>query len=280
MGAVAMTDYSDLALADTGADVSIELGTLIALGYYTDDDLHLTADYYPIYDERHRDALNRRILEHYRMQEIGYETPQAFVFALGRRMAEIMPYYNQMYETQATRFDPLVTTDIWSDADMTGAQHTDSTHGEQTYSDSDSTNTSTSQTDNNAIATESTFPQTRLDDLKKYATHGSQSDSTSTVNSTGEQKATATAKQDARDTGDAHTTSNSKAHTKGVNGSQAALIAQWRNIIINIDMMIVAELDDLFQRVWGSGDPMTTWPVGATPRYPYATPFPYTTIGR
>lgn len=40
-------------------------------------------------------------------REIGFETPQMFNFYINRTLNEIMPYYNQLYETTILDFDPL-----------------------------------------------------------------------------------------------------------------------------------------------------------------------------
>ena len=62
---------------------------------------------YPIFDESYRDALNKKLIEHYYMDEIGSETLQLFIFRLNRNMCEIMPYYNQLYKSAQLEFDPL-----------------------------------------------------------------------------------------------------------------------------------------------------------------------------
>lgn len=63
---------------------------------------------YPIFDESYRNVLNQKIIDHYYMREIGAETPALFVFFLNRKMREIMPYYNQLYESAKIEYDPLV----------------------------------------------------------------------------------------------------------------------------------------------------------------------------
>lgn len=82
---------------------TIELGKLIERGY------HLNLDAYPIFDENYRIVLNQKIINHFWFREIGQETPDRFNFMLGRKMCEIMPYYNQLYKTQFFEFDPLET---------------------------------------------------------------------------------------------------------------------------------------------------------------------------
>lgn len=67
---------------------------------------------YPIFDEEYREGLNNKILNHYLFREIGVETPDKFSFMLHRKMWEIMPYYNQLYESELFDFNPLDTSDI------------------------------------------------------------------------------------------------------------------------------------------------------------------------
>lgn len=100
----------------TPGEYTETLGNLIAFGYDTDAELHLSADYYPIYDESHRAELNKKIVRHYALREIGQETAQQFVFYLGMTMAEIMPYFNERYRTLALRYDPLNTMEMVSES--------------------------------------------------------------------------------------------------------------------------------------------------------------------
>ena len=62
---------------------------------------------YPIFDEVHRQVLNNKILKHYYFQEIGFETEGRFLFELNRKMNEIMPYYNKLYQSELLDFDPF-----------------------------------------------------------------------------------------------------------------------------------------------------------------------------
>ncbi len=84
---------------------TIQLNELVEDGF----DLGLGESDYPIFDESYRPLLNRKIIDHYAMYEIGLETESMFKFALNRRMREIMPYYNQLYTSEKIAFDPLST---------------------------------------------------------------------------------------------------------------------------------------------------------------------------
>lgn len=66
---------------------------------------------YPIFDEAYRAELNKKILRHYYFREIGLETYGLWKEFLNRRMEEIMPYYNQLYASEAVKYNPLWDTD-------------------------------------------------------------------------------------------------------------------------------------------------------------------------
>lgn len=59
-----------------------------------------------------RDYLNNYIYEHFYFREIGFETPQRFVFMMNRKMNEIMTYYNQMFNSIDIKFNPLWNVDL------------------------------------------------------------------------------------------------------------------------------------------------------------------------
>lgn len=87
------------------ARYTIELGTLMReLGFQP------ALSQYPIFNEQYRSQLNQKIIDHFYFREIGSETPDRFNFYLERKMNEIMPYYNQLYESEMLKFNPLYTT--------------------------------------------------------------------------------------------------------------------------------------------------------------------------
>lgn len=70
-------------------------------------DFHFALDTYPIFDEEYRETLNKKILDHYFISEIGLETPALFNHYLSSKMNEIMPYYNTLYQKQTVLLDKL-----------------------------------------------------------------------------------------------------------------------------------------------------------------------------
>ena len=57
--------------------------------------------------EAHRSGLLKKILLHYYTREIGYETVGLWKLKLNQKLKEIMPYYNQLYESELIQFDPM-----------------------------------------------------------------------------------------------------------------------------------------------------------------------------
>ena len=138
-----------------GAVFTVELGTLVENGF----DIGL--DDYPIFDEEYRRGLNTKIVEHFYYREIGQETPELFKRFLNRRMNEVMPYYNLLYESnlRALQHDPFINSDMrtqgTSHSSMTGTSESD----QKSKSNSESTSTSDASNVSNARTLVSTTPQ-------------------------------------------------------------------------------------------------------------------------
>lgn len=67
---------------------------------------------YPIFDVLYKPRLECKILKHFYTREIGAETVGLWKLFLNRKMNEIMPYYNQRYNSELITFNPLHNTDI------------------------------------------------------------------------------------------------------------------------------------------------------------------------
>lgn len=226
-------------------------------------------DKYPIFDENYRSYLNERILEHYDEQEIGLSTPSQFVYALNRRMFEIMPKYNQMYLSERLTIDPLNTVNIKtvfdSNTGVTADQTVKSTGTDTSESTSAGSegNTTDSVTENKARTTNSNMPQVRLSGNKDYATSGSDviSGIDVQVNSDTSSSATGTTTGSSESDTSGKTSSNENVHTenteKGWNGNQSEMLLTFRQTFLNIDLMVIEELGDLFMLLWNTSDNYT-----------------------
>ena len=106
---------------------------------------------YPIFDEAYRAILNRKILKHYYTREICEETVGLWKLRLAAKMEEIMPYYNQLYNSELLEFNPLYDVDVKKTGDrekvesgnnertINGTEQSDSTVNEQGMGSTNST---------------------------------------------------------------------------------------------------------------------------------------------
>jgi hypothetical protein len=292
-----------------------QLGNLIEGGF----DLGLQD--YPLYIFKnyqgdYRKQLNDKLKEHYYFREIGLETPALFKRFLNRKMNEIMPYYNQLYESADLEFNPLWNIDltetythnvadtgnISSDGSTSTNSHNSNTgsvtqnstvdedSSQDTTTEDDNThndsNTLSENKSNSNIQRHSDFPQagsTDADimsntylsttdyntntDLNSSTNTGTSSDKTTgTANIKNTKNSTTKNTEDSDSSGSASTSSDSnnktdttnnrvETYTRKEEGSTAGFhapigIKQWRAIMINIDMMIIEELEELFMQVW------------------------------
>ena len=67
---------------------------------------------FPIFDEDYRNVICTKILRHFYTREIGFETVGLWKLKLKTKMFEIMPYFNQLYESELIKFNPLYDTDL------------------------------------------------------------------------------------------------------------------------------------------------------------------------
>lgn len=248
-------DFTNYAM-ETPGEYTETLGNLIDMGYDTDDKLHLSEDYYPIYKEEHRAELNEKIVRHYALREIGQETAQQFVFYLGMTMAEIMPYFNERYRTLEMEYNPLNSIDMTTDSEN-GSESQSSSKASSTQ---DSTSSSSSKSDNTSTTTSKSFdsdvPQTGVvGDFARYASHAneSQADSSGTASSSQDSASHATS-HSATDYQHDASNSKGKSHVSGRSQSAMSLVQEYRNAIINVDMEVVRSLEPCFMQVWGSYD--------------------------
>lgn len=129
-------------------------------------------DYVPVFDKLYRLPLFTKILRHYYTREIGLETPALWQFKLNTKLAEIMPYYNQLYESETLSFNPFYDVDEW--IDHQGSDNSDLSEGA----------IFTGKTDGTSGANDTTDFTSNVDTSSKSDTTGStsgKSDNTTTT---------------------------------------------------------------------------------------------------
>lgn len=66
---------------------------------------------FPLFDESYKNILCSKILKRYYMREIAHETVGLWKLRLDTVLNEIMPYYNQLYESSLLEFNPFYDVD-------------------------------------------------------------------------------------------------------------------------------------------------------------------------
>ena len=175
-----------------------------------------------IFDEKYRKVLCKKILKHYYTREICAESAGLWIMWLNRRMSEIMPYYNQLYESEKLKFDPLTDTDVTT----TSNRKIDTVNNENT------TNNNISRdlySDTPQGALQGVESETYLTDARKISDSGSSNSS-----------------------GSGNSNDDYFENIKGKRGGEnySDMLKKYRDTFLNIDMMVINELEDLFFNLW------------------------------
>lgn len=195
---------------------------------------------FPIFDEEYRAELCKKILRHYYTREICCETVGRWKLFLSDKMKNIMPYYNQLYQSELLKIQPLVSVNRTVNHEGTGS--------ETKTTNRNGTNNSSSRTDGSSDTWSyySDTPQGGINGLDSNdyltnATHNAGTDGTSTtLNETTSDNETGTGNR-----------SDSYIDTVlGYEGNQSEMLLKFRETFLNIDMMIIDELKDLFFTLW------------------------------
>ena len=78
---------------------------------------------FPIFDEKYRAELCKKILRHYYTREICCETVARWKLFLSDKMKNIMPYYNQLYKSELLEFNPFYDVDLTRSREGSGTSN-------------------------------------------------------------------------------------------------------------------------------------------------------------
>lgn len=119
---------------------------------------------FPMYDESYRSVIETKILKHYYTREIGFETVGLWRLWLDKRLNEIMPYYNKLYESETHDFDPFY------DVNYSTTRSDKGTHDETTTNIGESNNVRTDALKEETTgSTETETNATRTDNLAQHS---------------------------------------------------------------------------------------------------------------
>lgn len=241
-----------------------EAGLIESVGYNSVNDVIAAAvpkifDFdFPIWDESYRNVLCTKIIKHYYTREIGLETYGLWKLKLETKLNEIMPYYNELYATTTYEYNPLY------DVDYTRVTNGDES-GENKRSNIKSGNNKRSGTvendgsnigSSNNVSKYSDTPQGALTGVlnDNYLTNVTVNDSSGSSQRADKTTYDVNDSTDnsENDIGNFSTTKEYIEHVAGKypGGSFTKRIVEYRDAIINIDMLIIDSLSDLFMKVW------------------------------
>lgn len=180
-----------------------------------------------------KDRLATKIVDHYYMREIAYETPALFQHFAKVYMNEIMERQLPKIYSKFLEYEPLMNIDFTE------------TFESKIKGDSKAEGNSKSNSSNNSsgLNVNSDTPQRQIDKNEilsgKYASNTNASETESKIN-------------DDTSTSSTGTTSSSEKYTKTTKGNNGAivtnqrLIKEFREIVVAIDEEIILELNKLF----------------------------------
>lgn len=195
---------------------------------------------FPIFDEQYRAELCKKILRHYYTREICSETVGRWKLFLSDKMKNIMPYYNQLYESELLKIQPLVSVD------KSVAHEGNESENKSTIRNGSNSSSSRTDGSTNTWSYYSDTPQGGINglDTNDYltnATHNVGTDSTST---------TLNGSNNDNETGTGNRSDSYVDKVLGYDGNQSEMLLKFRETFLNIDMMIIDELKDLFFTLW------------------------------
>lgn len=195
---------------------------------------------FPIFDEDYRAELCKKILRHYYTREICCETVGRWKLFLSDKMKNIMPYYNQLYQSELLKIQPLVSVD---------KSVTHKGNGSETKTTSrNATNTSSSNTDGNTN-TWSYFSDTPQGGINGLDSNDYLTNATHNVGSDGTISRLNGATSD-NETGNGTREDSYVDKVLGYEGNQSDMLIKFRETFLNIDMLVIDEIKDLFVTLW------------------------------
>lgn len=241
-----------------GLEHSKGLDDIDAIIDASQDSIFGTENTYPIFNESYRRILQHKILAHYYTREIAEETVGLWKFRLRTKMKEIMPYYNKLYLSELIEFSPLDDTkySIVKNEQKNGETNEDITRknkssGEKQATVSENGNKETTRDKEDMY---SDTPQNGLSSVRNgnYLTSADVVNELENETNNRNGVSSEASYNDETDTKNGRRTENQDNKTieeyvgKMGKDSFSKLLKEYRESFLNIDMMIIEELKELF----------------------------------
>ena len=212
---------------------------------------------FPIFDESYRSVLERKILRHFYTREICEETVGLWKLRLNTRLNEIMPYYNKLYKSELLDFNPLYTDNLKRErtTKLNSKRETDNNGEVDTTNNYNSRGSGSGTTNNNGSDLYSDTPQGSLSGVESgtYLTNARKTNDTTSSSSYTSNNSSTNGKVVSSENGsdDFNSTEDYLESVSGYAGVNASdLLKKYRETFLNIDMMIIDNLEDLFFQLW------------------------------
>ena len=185
---------------------------------------------YTLWDDTYKPVLETKILKHFYMSEIGFETTELWQLKLEILINEITPEINELYKSTNLDFNILENYRISENAKR-------SNDSKQTGNTQNNSNAN-----NNQLSRFSDTPQGNIDfnsDLSGYATSLTKNQDESTSNDVSSTNQTINTDEDYE-----------RVVFGNTGGSYASLIRDFREVILNIDLIVIDRLKQLFMLIY------------------------------
>ena len=213
---------------------------------------------YPFYidDEEAKAKFEEKFMLYYWNCEIGFETFARFQKALQARLTIKMPYYQQLYETELASKDisfllnkdlrETFTREIDTENETTGTNNTKQTSINESSLNQEGTSTNTHKESSisDGVSTSSL--------VDGYLTGVSSDNGSSSTVGSSNSSDNLTSEGTLSQTENGKTVEKTELLSQGNIGitSSAELLQKWREVLINIDEIIIEDCRDLFMRIY------------------------------
>ena len=243
---------------------------------------HWFVEDYPFYvnDEEAKKEFEKKFYDYYFDREIGFETVERYLMKMKGYLNLRMPYYTLLYETiiKSKNIEFLLNKDLLETvkhevkeqgtenhigtSQVNGNDTQSTTHSSSIQGTNTTSNTSSSTTTNKESAIRDGVAQASLTDGYLTAVNDGTSNGTDSSNTTQETSQ--------NDTQSMTNTSNSRGHSQSESNnnrqlseettlisrgnigvtSSAQLLKEWREVILNIDELIIKDCSKLFMQLY------------------------------
>ena len=219
---------------------------------------HIFPSDYDFYldDEQARKVFEDKFIKHYYYREIGFETPFMFIQKLESHLLINMPYWKQLYETEleSRNINFMLNKDL-RETFIREVNTENETSGTNTSQQNSNTvnNVTQNATSTNAHKESTIRDGVSVSSLSEGYLTGVSSDngtssSTGKSNSSDDIKTKGTLSQ----SGNEQSLEKTELISQGNIGitSSAQLLKEWREVLINMDKIIIESCNDLFMKIY------------------------------